>query len=201
MEDWRFENIPVPGDGSCFFTSISVAMNDSMDKWLRIPQLRSVMEHHWERYSLLKLENTDRITQKFVRYMSASAMDKISLEMHNEEASTMNEKIFETPEDLARHVLRSNCWADQAMIRSFMQSTLYMISVVLFDRRTRKPIYAPKEWTYKKMLYICIRLEGNHYTPLRLIFANRPLDMCVGRKEIRMLMSVLSSEHDYEKMY
>jgi hypothetical protein len=206
MDDWGFEDVPVPADGSCFFSSISIAMNDSMAKWMGIPPIRDMMEHHWERFNrmneMMGIEtNPDRITQRFIRYMSASAMDDVSLEMYNEDARCLRKKRFDTPEELARHVLNSNCWADQSMIRTFMRSTQYMVCVVLLDRRTSKPIFAPREWTFNKPVYICVQLHGNHYTPLRLNYRGSPLDMCVSRREIRCLMSALSTEYDFEGMY
>jgi len=205
MDDWGYESISVPSDGSCFFTSISKAMNDSMHKWMDRPNIRDIMNHHFDRYKRInpgnKTNSTQNISQKFIRYMSAAAMDETSLIMHNEEAAVLKSKTFETPEELARHVLYTNCWADQSMIRSFLKSTNYMISVVLFDRRTKKPIFSPREWTFNKTFYICIQLEMNHYTPLRLIFKETPLDMCISRNVIRSLMSAMGSEYDFEDMY
>lgn len=133
--------------------------------------------------------------------MSASAMDDISLEMYNEDALVLKSERFETPEGLARHVLHSDCWADQSMIRSFMQSMLYNVCIVVFDRRTRKPIYSPKEWSFNKKFYICIQLQGNHYTPIRLVYKETPLDMCVSRRVIKRLMSACSEEYDFGNMY
>lgn len=46
MAHWGFENIPVPINGSCVFTSISMAINDSMGKWMTNPNIREIMEHH-----------------------------------------------------------------------------------------------------------------------------------------------------------
>ena len=205
MDDWGYESIPVPPDGSCFFTSISKAMNDSMHKWMDVPKIRDIMAHHIDRYKRInpgdEICSTQQISQKFIRYMSAAAMDETSLVMHNEEAAVLNSKKFKTPEALARHVLYTNCWADQSMIRSFLKSTNYMISVVLFDRRTKKPIFSPREWTFNKTFYICIQLERNHYTPLRLIFKETPLDMCTSRDVIRSLMSAIRSDYDFENMY
>ena len=131
IDDWGFQCISVPADGSCFFTSVAVAMNDSMEKWMAKPRVKAMMKHHWERFNILNLEVTEQITPRFVRYMSASAMDEVSLVMHNEEASVLRKRKFDTPEDLAKHVLDSKCWADQSMIRSFMRSMLYMVSIVI----------------------------------------------------------------------
>ena len=96
MEDWQFETINVPADGSCFFSSIAITMNDSMDRWMSIPRIKKMMMHHWDRYIRLGLENTDDITPKFIRYMSASAMDTDGLDMYNAEASILKKKQFKT---------------------------------------------------------------------------------------------------------
>lgn len=201
MDDWSYNIIPVPPDGSCFFTSISMAMNESMDEWILKPKIKDLMQHHWDRFNSLKIEETDHISPKFIRYMCASAMDEHSLIMFNEEASSMKEKKFEKPEELARHILYSNCWGDQSMIRSFMQSMKYMVCLVVFDVKTRKPIYTPKEWTYNKEMYICLHIERSHYTPLRLQYKGEDLDLCVDRKTIRKFMSICSDEYDFKSMY
>ena len=203
MGDWSFEVTSVPSDGSCFFTSVSIAMNDSMKRWILIPTITNALGTHWERYKSFKGQDDlqDNITSTFIRFMSASAIDEISLEMYNEDAMVLKLEKFKTPQELARHVISSNCWADQAIIRSFMRSMMYNICVVLFDYRTKKPIFLPKEWTFNKMLYICLMLKGNHYTPIRLVYKETPLDMCVSRQDIKRFMSSYNNEYKFEEMY
>lgn len=201
MVDWQFETIDVPADGSCFFTSISIAMNDSMDRWVSITSIKEMMMHHWDRYSRLGLENTDDITPKFIRYMSASAMDTAGLELYNAEASILKKKQFDTPEELARHIIHSRCWADHSMIRSFMQSMGYTISVVVFDSSINDTVYMPKEWTYKKELYTCLQLDGQHYSPMRLSYNNDYMKLCVDRGVIRKMMHECKDGCDIDNIY
>lgn len=201
MEDWQFETIDVPADGSCFFTSISVAMNDSIDRWVLIPRIKEMMMHHWDRYNRLGIEKADDITPKFIRYMSASAMDTDGLEMHNAEASTLKKKQFKTPEELARHILYSNCWADHSMIRSLMKSMGYTISIVVFDSLISDTVYMPKEWTYRKDLYTCLQLEGQHYSPMRLSYKGDQMKLCVDRGVVRKMMHECNDGCDVDSIY
>ena len=189
MEGWGFHEIEVPADGSCFFTSISIALNDSRDSWIKNQKLSPRIRHHIERYERIEKESLTEITPKFIRYMAASAMDNISLEMYNQEADLSRRKKFENTEDFARHILRSNCWADQSIIRSFMKSLNYEFSVIVFDHSLGKPTYMPEEWTYRKELYTCLHIQRNHYTPIRLAYDGNTYDLCVPRKVIRSLMN------------
>lgn len=197
-EDWQFESINVPSDGSCFFTSVSIAMNDSVDEWMMCPRIKDIMMHHWERFNRLKIEETSVITPKFIRYMSASSMNDGYLEIHNAEASIMNEKIFKTPEELARHVLHSECWANHAMMFTFMKSIENRISLVVFDILAGGTVYMPKEMTYKKKLYICLELKNNHYTPMRISYKGVAMKLCICRPVIRHMMSECNEEGDID---
>lgn len=201
MEDWQFETIDVPADGSCFFTSIAIAMNDSMDRWESIPRIKEMMMHHWDRYTRLGLEKTDDITPKFIRYMSASAMDTAGLELYNAEASMLKKKQMKTPEELARYIIHSRCWADHSMIRSFMKSMGYTISIVVFDSSISDTVYMPKEWTHNKELYICLQLEGQHYSPMRLSYKEDKMKLCVDRGVVRKMIHECKDGCDVDSLY
>lgn len=201
MEDWQFETLDVPADGSCFFTSMSLAMNDSMDRWMTIPRIKEMIMHHWDRYTGLGIEDADDISPKFVRYMSASAMDTDGLVMYNAEASLLKKKKFETPEELARHIIYSKCWADHSMIRSFMKSMGYMISIVVFDNLISDIVYMPKEWTHKKELYVCLQLKEQHYRPMRLSYKGHDMKLCVDREVIRNMMYECKEGCDVDSIY
>ena len=59
----------------------------------------------------------------------------------------------------------------------------------------------PTEWTYNKEIYICLQIEGEHYTPMRLSYKNKELDMCLSRGDIRCLMKACSIDYDYLGLY
>jgi len=189
MEGWGFHEIEVPADGSCFFTSIAMALNDSHETWAKNEILGKCILHHIERYEGIEEVTLSDITPKFVRYMAACAMDEVGLEMYNQEASLSKRKKFETMEDFAKHILKSRCWADQSILRSFMKALKYQFSIVVFDHDLGKPTYMPSEWTFRKELYTCLHIRNNHYTPIRLALDGETYGLCVSRRVIRNLMS------------
>ena len=196
MHGWGFHEIEVPADGSCFFASIAIALNDSHEIWAKNEKIGKRILHHIERYEGIEEETLTEITPKFVRYMAASSMDEIGLEMYNQEASLSRRKKFETKEDFAKHILRSKCWADQSIIRSFMKALNYQFSVIVFDHELGKPTYMPEEWTHRKELYTCLHIHMNHYTPIRLALNGETYGLCVTRRVIRSLMSDYPVEVD-----
>jgi hypothetical protein len=191
-DGFKLTQVSVPADGSCFFTSISIAMFDSIETWGSSPIMRKLFRHHWSRYSTIFPEEKEEMTAKFIRYMAASAMDEIGLIMHNEEAKTMRKKQFKKPEEFARHILYSNCWADQAIIRSLMKSLQYRLCIVVIDHETRKTVYMPTEWTYEKEFYICVCLEGCHYTPIHIEYKEEQIDMCLDSNSLKIILESCS---------
>lgn len=185
---FKLTQVEVPPDGSCFFTSISIAMFDSIETWGRSPIMRKLLRHHWSRYSTIFPGEEQEMTAKFIRYMAASAMDEIGLTMHNEEAKTMRKKQFKKPEEFSRHILYSNCWADQAIIRSFMKSLQYRLCIVVIDHETRKTVYMPIEWTHEKDFYMCVCLEGSHYTPIEIEYKEEKVDMCLDSNSLKIIL-------------
>ena len=185
---FKLSKVEVPADGSCFFTSVSIAMYDSIEKWGKSSRMRRYFKHHWSRYITIFPGSNEEMSPKFIRYMAASAMDEDGLLMHNEEAKILKRKEFKTPEELARHILHTDCWADQAIIRSFMKSLHYTVCVVVIDQETQQTIYMPPEWTSRKEFYICVCLEGEHYTPIHVEYRGEKVQMCMDGTTLRYML-------------
>ncbi len=185
---FTLSKVAVPADGSCFFSSVSIAMYDSIQKWGNSARMRRYFKHHWSRYAQIFPGADEEMSPKFIRYMAASAMDKEGLLMHNEEAKILKRKQFDTPEEFARCILHTNCWADQAIIRSFMKSLHYTVCVVVVDEESRQTVYMPPEWTRRKEFYLCVCLDGEHYTPINVEYKGEKVEMCMNRDELKNML-------------
>ena len=195
---FKIKQISIPSDGSCFFTSISVAMFDSIEIWGNSPKMRKLFKHHWSRYSTIFPEAKEEMSAKFIRYLAASAMDEHGLLMSNEEAKMIKKKQFEKPEDFARHILYSSCWADQGIIRSFMKSLQYLVGLVIIDLETNRVVYMPKEWTKGKDFYICVCLDNNHYTPISVEYNDEKVEMCMNKETLTHMLNSCNIENSNE---
>ena len=185
---FKLEQVSVPSDGSCFFTSISVAMFDSIETWGDSSKMRKIFKHHWSRYSTIFPDVKEEMSANFIRYLSASAIDEHSLLMSNEEAKILKRKQFKRPEEFARHILYSSCWADQGIIRSFMKSLHYMVGLVIIESENKRVVYMPPEWTKGKEFYICVCLDDNHYTPISVEYKEEKVGMCMSKEILEYML-------------
>lgn len=206
---WCASVIDTPRDGSCFFSSIAIAMNDSIDTWYDIEELRIPMEKYWEMYKRDTDETLTEVTPDLVRYMCSLNVDDGILELYNVEAGYRIEtekvkaKVFETKEDLGKHMRVKTTWGDHASFHSFLKSLNYKCGVVVFDAEIGGMSYLPPEWTKNKKTYICLRRESNHYGVVRLRrkvgdgYENQPL--CVSRGNILDMVRTIC-EFDKKKI-
>lgn len=171
---WCAEVIDTPRDGSCFFSSIAMAMNDSIEMWYEIDELRVPMEKYWEEYRNDTQINLCEVTSDLVRFMCAKNVDKIILDIYNAEAEFRIEtekvpaKKFNTTKELGHHMRKTTTWGDHAALHAFLKSLHYHCGIIVFDAEFGGMRYFPPEWTRNKKAYICLRLEGNHYGVVRL---------------------------------
>lgn len=188
MEKWGAEIIETPRDGSCFFTAIAIAMNDSVDMWCSIDELRVPMEKYWELYHDTNDESLTEVTPDLVRFMCSQNIDQDILVMFNEEANFMritnkvNAKMFETKEELGSHMRKKSTWGDQASLRAFVKSLNFECGVIIFDSRAGGMIRLPEEWTKNKKAYICLKRDVNHYNLIRLWKNDMDESLCVTRE-------------------
>ena len=170
---WGAEIIETPRDGSCFFTAIAIAMNDAVDMWCAIDELRTPMEKYWDLYHENTSESLTEVTADLVRFMCSQNIDQDILVMFNEEANFMRTtqkiktKIFETEEQLGKHMRKKSTWGDQAALRAFLKSLNLECGVIIFDDKVGGMIRLPEEWTKDKKAYICLRREVDHYNVIR----------------------------------
>ncbi len=200
--EWCFELVETPKDGSCFFASISHAMNECTDEWYRVKVLRDRVEKYWDAYHEETGENLTEVTQRFVRFMCAKNIDKDIMEMHNAEAEYRKDtgekgvKIFKTVKEFQNHVINTKCWADHSIFLAFHRSLGYRCSLIVFDSEVEGIPYLDKEWTEKKDIYICLRRENNHYSTVRLVRGEKRMKLCVSRKTIVDMVRDLNSTMD-----
>jgi hypothetical protein len=188
---WGAEVVDTPRDGSCFFSSIAIAMNDSLDVWCSEEELRVKMEEHWEDFHRVTGQTLDKVTSDLVRFMCSKNVDDNILEAYNQEAAfrrnslgNKNAKIFKTTEDLGKYMRKKSTWGDQASLHAFLKSLDFVCGIVIFDAGIGGIVRLPEEWTKDKKVYICLRREASHYNVVRLCRTdtNTRLNMCVTRE-------------------
>ena len=209
---WEDENIPwgaevieTPKDGSCFFTAISMAMNDAMDMWCAVDELRIPMEEYWEMYHEQTQESLTDVTPDLVRFMCSENLDDNILEMYNVEASFRKAKMFETKEQLGIHMRKKSTWGDQAALNAFLKSLNFECGIIIFDAEIGGMVRLPEEWTKDKKAYICLRRELNHYNVIRLWRTDNEeeplrLSLCVTREAMIDLVSNVYGEDEFKGM-
>ena len=184
---WGAEVIEIPKDGSCFFTAISMAMNDALDMWCSVDELRIPMEKYWEMYHKKTHESLTDVTPDLVRFMCSENLDDSMLEMYNVEANFRKAKMFETKEQLGIHMRKKSTWGDQAALSAFLKSLDFECGIIIFDADVGGMVRLPEEWTKDKKAYICLRREVNHYNVIRLWKTDNVeepvrLSLCVTRQ-------------------
>lgn len=199
MSDWYFDLVETPKDGSCFFASISHAMNECIDAWYEVEPLRHKMEKYWDDYRQETGDNLTEVNQRFIRFMCSKNIDNDIMEMHNAEAEYRRDtgekgaRIFETVKEFQDHVLNTKCWADHSIFLAFHRSLDYRCSLIVFDSETEGIPYLEREWTENKDFYICLRREDDHYSTIRLTRGEKIMKLCVDRKTMVDMVRDLNS--------
>ena len=186
MSEYSVDVIDVKRDGSCFFSAIALAMNQSIEKWRDYNFLRIRMEDYWNSY-VEEHGNLKEVTPELIRYICSENIDEDIFETHcilysdrDNNADDCSEK-FDSIEEMKEGVL-NDYWGDHSVIQSFFKAFNNRCALVIFDLQFGGIVYFQKEWTKGKDLYICIQRDNNHYKALRFCKGDKKLDMCIGRK-------------------
>lgn len=199
MDEWFVRLVTVPSDGSCFFSSIATALNDSVGSWRHNHKITNMLRTHWHNYLNLGLEtqSPDNFTAKFVRYISSVSIGEEDLVAYNEVARADNKKTFQCADDLAEHVLLSSCWVDTVTFGAFLKSLDCAVAVVVIDHELKQPLNMLDALTKDKHFYICLWLQDSHYQPMQLVHKGRELGACVSRETIRQFMGDCYPSHKH----
>lgn len=195
MDDWFIRLVPVPSDGSCFFSSIAFALNKSVESWGNNKKLKNILRTHWHNFLDLGLEDPDYFTAKFVRYITSISIDQDDLNCYNDIAVADGNTKIESADDMAEHVLLSNCWVDTTTFGAFLKSLDCLVSVVVIDHEIKQPLYMLNALTKQKEFYICLWLQDNHYQPMQLVYRGQELGAFVSRDVILKFMEDCYPEH------
>jgi len=195
MEDWAVRLLPVDADGSCFFSSIAIALNESMHSWGKNKKITKILRDHWYSFLELGLESPDNFTSKFVRYITSTSIDQDDLEAHNNIASADDKRKFDSVTKLAEHVLHTNCWVDTVTFGAFLKSLDCSVAVVVIDHDIKEPLCVFDEVVQNKDFYICLWLQDYHYEPIQLVYKERDLPLCVSRESILAFMGDCYPKH------
>ena len=195
IEDWAIRLLPIEADGSCFFSSIAIALNESLHVWGNNKRIRKILRNYW--YSFLEsgLESPDNFTPLFVRYITSISIDKDDLDAYNNIAGADNKKKFDSVPEMAKHVLETSCWVDTVTFGAFLKSLDCRIAVVVIDYCIKEPLSVLEELTKNKDLYICLWLQDEHYQPIQLVYQGRDLPLCVSRECMRDFMGDCYPKH------
>lgn len=190
VKDFTVDLIDVQRDGSCFFSVIALAMNESLGIWQDYDFLTRKMEKYWDEYIDL-YQPLCEVTPHLIRYICSKNIDTDIFETHCIEADDrINEgelgvEKFENVCEMKERVLNGKVWGDHSIIMSFFKAFENRCSLVIFDTDFGGVVYFQKEWTAKKDMYICLKREQNHYMAMKLSFKGKKYNMCLNRKEIR----------------
>ena len=185
VPEWSLVAKDVPADGSCFFQSIAMAMNDGIDVWYEIEELRMPMEVYWDDFQRNITIGPSSVTADLVRFMSAKNVDKDILDSYNAEAEFRKDQkergvqVFETEDDLRKYILEPGTWGDQSSFTALLKSLNYNCGILVFDTECGGVKYMPPEWVKNKKLYILLLRRSNHYSPLQLSHMGKDIGMCI----------------------
>lgn len=188
--EWTVDLIDVPRDGSCFFSSIAISMNESLDLWQENDFLREKMEKYWEEYVREEQVTIVKVTSHLVRYICAVNLNEDIFETYCVEAidrANDNEKHvrkFRDMREMAHNVRNGNFWGDHSMIRTFFNAFKTKCSLIIFDVNFGGIVYFQKDWTKNKDMYICLQRDGDHYRAMRLSKNGNRLRMCMSREDV-----------------
>jgi len=198
IEQYSVDIIDVERDGSCFFSSISYAMNQSLEMWKEYEFLREKMESYWDEYTKIH-EPLSKVTSHLIRYICSKNIDQDMFETHcieaddriNENESGVDK--FKDIEDMKEKVLNGNVWGDHSIIRSFFKAFENRFSLVIFDKDyAGGVVFFQKEWTKNKDMYMCLQRENNHYRVMRLSYKDNKYNVCMTKKQIRHFKKVVN---------
>lgn len=198
---WEVEVIDTPRDGSCFFSAIAMALNDSIEMWYGIDELRIPMEMYWGKYHEETNENLTEVTSDLIRYMCSINIDKNILETFNAEAEYRREteKVsalkFNTPKELGQHIRNKTTWGDHASFHAFLKSLNFNCAIIVFDAELGGIQFLPREWLKNKKSYICLRFEDNHYGVIRL----KKHNLCVTRETMIDMIESINKHVETDK--
>lgn len=197
IENWEIRLAPVASDGSCFFSSVAIALNESVEAWTRRDKVVASLKKHWRGYLTLGLECPDNFTQRFIRYMTSVSLEEDDLSAYNNIARADGKKTFDDLASLAKHVLRSDCWVDSTTFGAFLKSLDCCVGVVVLDHALQEPLHVFRDFTRDKELYICLWLQDSHYQPIQLVYKGEYLHLCITRKTIRRFMRDCYPRHQH----
>lgn len=189
IDDWAIRLLPVDADGSCFYSSIAIALNESIQIWGKNKKVKRILRNHWHRFLDLGLESPDNFTPKFVRYITSTHIDQDDLEAYNNIAIADGKAQFDTITELAAYVLNTNCWIDTVTFGAFLKSLGCSVAVVVIDHEVKIPLCVLEELTRNKDFYICLWLQDYHYQPIQLVCKGKDLKLCVSRESILAFMN------------
>lgn len=195
LDDWAIRIRPVASDGSCFYWSIAIALNESLEAWKHDKKITKRLRDHWHSFLELGLESPDNFTPKFVRYITSASIDDKDLTMYNDTACADKKHMFDSVDALSKHVLHSNCWVDTTTFGAFLKSLDYSIALVVLDHEIKQPLHVFQELTKNKDFYICLWLEDDHYQPIQIVYKDQDLSMCVSRAWILKFMEECYPDH------
>ena len=193
--NWFIRLVPVPSDGSCFFSSVAVALNESVESWRHNKKLKNILRTHWHNFLDLGLENPDSFTALFVRYITSISIDQDDLDCYNDIADADGTKKIDSADDMAEHVLLSNCWVDTTTFGAFLKSLDCSVAVVVIDYEIKQPLYMFDALTKNKEFYICLWLQDDHYQPLQLAYKGQEFGAFVSREVILNFMGDCYPDH------
>lgn len=189
MEEFTLDVIDVKRDGSCFFSAIALAMNQSIDLWQDYEFLRNIMEYYWDKY-IEEHGLLEEVTPHLIRFICSENIDSDIFETYCIEAKDrINEKEkhvkqFKTLDEMKEGFLNGGAWGDHSSIRAFFKAFGTRCSLVIIDEDFNGVVFFQKEWTKRKDMYICIQRVVNHYQTVQLICNEEKMNMCLTRKEI-----------------
>lgn len=200
QDAWRMTEIDVPADGSCFFHSIAMAMDECLEAWHDIEELRVPMERYWQAYTNSTDNNDSRVTSSLIRFMCAENIDQDMLDKYNAEAQyrkhTLKERgvvVYTSMREFREHVLKPHTWADHASFNAFLKSLNFRCGLVVFDTECGGISYLPPQWTRRKLLYIFLLRRRNHYSVLRIEKGGQGLDLCVCYRHTKELVDWIAA--------
>lgn len=198
---WGAEIIETPRDGACFFTAIAMAMNDALEMWCAVDQLRVPMEEYWNIYHNMTDDVLTEVTPDLIRFMCSENIDDNILVMFNEEAKLLKRKMFRTTKLLGKHMRKKSTWGDQAALFCFVKSLNFECGVIIFD--SGDIIRLPEEWTKDKKAYICLKRENHHYNVIRFWKKNGsdqhvPLPLCLTKEDMISVLRTFSGVYHLE---
>jgi hypothetical protein len=174
--------LSVPRNGSCFYTSIAMALTDGVDLWSR--RVRSLLRQNWQKYIRMRrmtgcTENMSimQIDSDFVRFIAASNLVKDDLDTYNNLCMDEGGEVFETIEQVQDDVTFNNAWANLVIIRALLRGLQFTIGLIIFDAEEGKVAPLPLEWTQDKDQYVLLELKDLHYSVVRLTREADDVDM------------------------